>query len=300
MNRRRVLAGAGAGIASLFGYLGLRVADVRPYDPEPPSGATTRARIIAAARHCYAADHRAVSRVRVTADSAGPAGYDAAWARESHRHSRRRHTHVFHTRRRPPGRVPTPFTGLFGFFHWGLTAAGDTPHTSVVHLTDGSNLASWDAPTPDSPTARAELGSDAVQGATDEQESGMNGEWIRPHRTSWTDGAGDRTSVVDDADGYAQVVTLPLGGYDLGDDCRVTVTLDETGRLARIVDERTLVVRSDPTAQEPVADEARTIGYRIVTTFDQYGRASAPRPPGAAETTTRARLSGLLTDLQRY
>ncbi|QIO23855.1 hypothetical protein [Haloarcula sp. JP-L23] len=300
MNRRQFLAASGGAVASLGGYLGLRVADIRPYDPDPPSGETPRERIVAAARHRYAADHRALTRVRITEDSAGSAGYDAAWYRESHQHSQRRHTHVFTTRQRPPGRVPTPFYGLLGVFHWGVVDTDDLPHTSIVHFTDGSVLASWDAPTLTTPTERPNLASDAIRGATRGAESGMGGEWIRPHRTSWTSGDGDRAFVVTDRDGYAQVVTLPFGAGNLAPDCRVEVTLDDAGRLARIVDDRVLVLRPSGDDPERVADRPRTVGYRIVTEFDEYGAATAPRPRGEAETTVRARLSSLLTDVRQY
>lgn len=299
MNRRQFLAGAGGAVAAVGGYLGLRVTDIRPYDPDPPTGETPRERVVAAARHRYAADHRAVTRVRITEDSAGPAGYDAATYCERHQHSRRRHTHVFTTRRQPPGRVPNPFYGLFGHFHWGIVDRDDLPHTSVVHLTDGSNLASWDAPTPASVTARPELGSDAIRAANQAVASGMGGEWIRPHRTEW-DAGGDRTFLVADRDGYAQIVTLPFGVGRLGDDCRVTVTLDDAGRLARVVDERVLVVRPRGDDPDGADDGPRTVSYRIVTEFDEYGTATASRPVGDAETTVRARLSSLVTDVRRY
>ena len=69
MNRRQFLAGTGtAVVGGTGGCGGLRVADIRPYDPELPTGDSPRERIIAAARHRHAADHRAITRVRVLDD----------------------------------------------------------------------------------------------------------------------------------------------------------------------------------------------------------------------------------------
>ncbi|WP_276272737.1 hypothetical protein [Haloarcula litorea] len=296
MNRRRFLGAIAGAVGVGGGYAGLRVGDLRPYDPEPPSGETPRERIVAAARHRYAADHRAVTRVEITRDSAGEAGYDAARARELHEHSRRRHTHVYTTTRTPPGQVPHPFNGILGLFHWNTVDADEVPRSSVVHLTDGAVVASWDAPT----TAvgeRPRLGDDATAQQVTDYRAGMLGEFVRPHRAEWTRVADGRYEVTA-LDAYAQVPTLPSPVESLGEGCRFAVSLDERGRLASVTDER--VVTYAPAEHTAVDADERTVGYRIRTAFDRYGTASAPRPRGDAETTTRARLGALLQDLERY
>ncbi|WP_254279104.1 hypothetical protein [Haloarcula marina] len=297
MNRRRFLAGIGGGVSVLGGYAGVRLADIRPYDPASPTGETPRERIVAAARHRYAADHRAVTQVRITHDSNGAAGYDAATYREYHEHSRRRHTHVFTTRRRPAEHVPNPFHGLFGYFHWGTADRDRLPKTSVVHVTDGEIRSSWDAPTPEAGDAPnpPELGDDGISAPNSEPRSGMNGEFVLPHQTEWAE-RDDGGYEVTAPDGYAEVVTLPASVDGLRDGCRVLVRLDADGRLSRIVDDRVVTVEST----DDNGTTARTVGYRIVTEFDQYGTATAPRPTGDVETTLQNRLASAGTDLSVY
>ena len=73
------------------------MADVRPYDPALPTGDSPRERIVAAARHRHAADHRAITTVRVLNDWTGEAPYDLDVRRQWHEHSRRRHLHTLTT-----------------------------------------------------------------------------------------------------------------------------------------------------------------------------------------------------------
>ncbi|WP_135304070.1 hypothetical protein [Haloarcula amylovorans] len=299
MNRRQFLAGLGGAAAVGGGYAGVRLADLRPYDPELPSGETPRERIIAAARHRYVADHRAVTRVRMTRDSAGDSGYDAARYRQHHEHSRREHTHVFTTRRRPAGRVPHPFPGLLGLFHWNGVGRGELPATSVIHLTDGAIRTSWDAPTPDGVSARPKFGDDGTYATHSPRSSGMFGEFVRPHRTAWRE-TDDGTYEVSTRDGYAQVVTLARGIERLHGDCRVVVSLDDAGRLARVVDDRTMTLADAERGRGGDERAERTVGYRVVTEFDRYGTATAPRPAGELNPDTRTHLASAFYDLRRY
>ena len=304
MNRRGYLAAAGATAAGLFGYAGVRVADLRPYDPEPPSGQTPNERIVDAARHRYAADHRALTTVTVTGDSAGESGYRVGRVREQHEHSHRKHLYVLTTERRPPQPTPQPYQGVIGLLHWSNTEEGSLPLSSIVFMTDSESVYNGSAPTPDSTTARPDLGAEPRYSQQALDNSGMFRDVLRPHEAEWRPVDGARTYELTDLDAYAKAVVLPRGIDELGDGCRVRVTLDENGRLDRIVDD--CVVVFDPT---DLADEAepddlpaapRTITFRRVTEFDRYGTATAQRPTGTVDTEPQERLRSLLADLTIY
>jgi hypothetical protein len=312
VNRRRFLAGAGAAAVGTVAYGGLRVADVRPYDPTLPTGETPRERIVAAARHRHAEDHRAVTRVRVLDDWTGDAPYDLDVRRQWHEHSRRRHLHALTTFDTPFTRSDriseladreffTPHQTLWALLHYSRVFGDryDLPLTAVAYLTDGGALYDYDAPTPESDTVRVSDGERRADGVTDEAVvKAVRGEFIRPHRTDWErvdDGGGTVTYRVSGPDAYAQVVPLPFAQFSTFGDCWVEATLDtETGRLRRVVDNRDVVVdgRRDG-GGVPVT-------YRIETTFDRYGRATAPRPAGSADRSIESRLKGFLYDLATY
>lgn len=310
MNRRSYLAAVGTAVAGVLGYGALRTGDLRPYDPTLPSGETPRERIVAAAAHCYAADHRAVSRIRVTRDSAGESGYELGRVCERHQHSRRRHLYVYRTDRFPPRPVPHPFWTLLGLFHWEIPGDTAAPVSSIVYTTDGEQLWNWEAPAPADVTTTPELGSEARYSQSDPEFTPVVTDHVRPHGATWTrvpDGDSPDTYEITSLDGYAEVVTLPTGIERLVPGCRVRVGLDEAGRLARIVDD--LVVRvSDTWAdnssvdQEPApgTGQPRTIGYRRVTELDNYGTATAPRPTGDVDVGLSEWLQGTLSDLQTY
>lgn len=311
MNRRRFLAGVGATGAAVAGYAGLRVADVRPYDPSLPSGETPRERIVAAARHRHAADHRAVTRTRVLDDWTGEAPYDLDVRRQWHQHSRRRHLHALTTFDAPltrSGRVAdvsgrefvTPHQVLWALLHYNrvYNESYDLPLTTVIHVTDGSMLYDYDAPTPDAGEVRVTDGPRTDVAARHVDPGTVDGELVRPHRADWEraeEGNGTVTYRVSGPDAYAQVVPLPFVPISAFGDCWVEVTLDsETGRLRRIVDKRDIVV--DLWEDR----EAEPLTYRIETEFDQYGRATAQRPSGSVERSAESRLKGLLYDLATY
>ncbi|MFC6974047.1 hypothetical protein ACFQL1_04155 [Halomicroarcula sp. GCM10025709] len=211
MNRRGYLAAAGTTVAGLFGYAGVRVADVRPYDPELPSGETPQERIVAAARHRYAADHRAITTVTVTRDSAGESGYRVGRIREHHQHSRRKHLYVLTTERTPPLPTPQPYQGLIGLLHWSHVTDESLPLSSIVFMTDSESVQNWSAPAPDSTTARPDLGAEPrySQQATD--GSGMFRDVLRPHEAEWTPVDSARTYELTTLDDYARAVVLPGG-----------------------------------------------------------------------------------------
>jgi len=314
MNRREFLAGVGAAtVGTLAGYGGVRVADVRPYDPALPTGDSPRERIVAAARHRHAADHRAITTVRVLNDWTGEAPYDLDVRRQWHEHSRRRHLHTLTTFDAPLTRsesvedVPdrefvTPHQLLWALLHYSRVYSDgyDLPLTNVCYVTDGAILYDFDAPTPENGTVRL---SDSGDGVDAVAEGGsvvetVRGEFIRPHRTDWTRTAerdGTVTYRISGPDAYAQVVPLSFTSVSAFGDCWIEATLDsETGRLRRVVDNRDLVV--DLWEEET----PKPLTYRIETEFDQYGHATARRPVGAVDRSLKSRATALLFDLATY
>jgi hypothetical protein len=129
----------------------------------------------------------------------------------------------------------------------------------------------------------------------------MFGEFVRPHRASWTER--DRTSEtvtyeLAGADAYSQVVPLYLSPTPVNDTSRIRATLDrDTGRLRQLVDRRDLSVPPER------VDDERVDGYRLVyhieTTFDRYGTATATLPPGAS-VPLGTRFRAAMSDLGTY
>jgi hypothetical protein len=314
MNRRTFLATAGtAALGAVTGYGGLRVADLRPYDPALPTGDSPRERIVAAARHRHAVDHRAVTRVRVLDDWTGETPYDLDVRRQWHEHSRRRHLHTLTTFATPltrsnrltddaDGEFVTPHQTLWALLHYSRVSSDGygLPLTNVLYVTDGTMLYDFDAPTPKDGTVRI---SDAHSGASvvaadDVRAEGVRGDFVRPHRTDWTrtgEGDGTVTYRVSGPDAYAQVVPLPFAPVSSFGDCWVEVTLHrETGRLRRVVDNRALVVGLRDGETET------SLTYRVETEFDQYGDTTVRRPVGAIDRTLESRAKSLLFDLATY
>lgn len=297
MNRRRFLAAVGGSVAAAGGYAGLRVADYRRYEPGEPGGETPRDRVVAAARHRFAADHRGETLVRVTDDSDGEGGYDCMRYREWHEHSRLRHTHDYTTFRRPRSadseRIPPPLPGLPALFHW-AHMDDEPPHASVLFVTDGLTVADFEA-TAVGPEQRPAFGTDTRAGVSDEGTAGMFGERIRPHDAAWSvherDGA-RTTYELTGRDAYARAVPLRAHVDALDGGCRLRVTLDGQGRLRRIADRRRVVYE--------YGDTTRRIGYTVTAEFDAYGRTTAPRPRGSVQTDAGTRAQGLIQDFQRY
>lgn len=314
MNRRRFLAGAGiTTLGAITGYGGIRVADIRPYDPALPTGESPRAQIIAAARHRRAADHRAVTKVRVLDDWSGEAPYDLDIRRLWHKPSRRRYLHTLTTFETPlthsnrladvPDReYITPHQTLWALLHYNrvFNDSYHLPLTNVRYITDGAGLYDHDAPTPDGNSVRV---SDEQSGrfvvADDERASKpVRRDLIRPHRTNWTQIADEEATVtyrLSGADAYAQAVPLPFTPISAFGDCWIEVTLHrETGRLRRIVDTRAVVVDfQDGTGERPLT-------YRIETEFDQYGDVRVRRPTGNVDGGLESRVRALLFDLVNY
>lgn len=301
MNRRRFLAAAGTGVAALAGgYVGVRVDDVRPYDPDLPTGETPRERIVAAAAHRYAADHRARTTVRVERDGTGDAPYEAARYEQRHRHSRRRHLHRFAGLRTPPGeRAPYPYHGIPGYSHWDRLRGADrgTPVGGLVFHTDGLFVIDVHGATPAREPER--FGERTTAERVLDATPRLFGEFVRPHRASWTEH--DRTDAtvtyeLSGTDAYSQVVPLLFSPTPVNEGSRLRATLDrETGRLRRLVDRRDLSV--------PASERGGTPGYRLVyrteTRFDRYGDVTVRRPPGA-DVPLDARLGSFVADYGTY
>jgi hypothetical protein len=313
MNRRTFLASGTAALGVLAGYGGLRVADVRPYDPALPTGASPNERITAAARHRHAADHRAVTKVRVLDDWTGETPYDLDVRRLWHEPSRRRHLHTLTTVETPltqssrladaPDReYVTPHQALWALLHYNrvLDDGYDLPLTNVRYITDGAWLYDQDAPTPAGDAVRV---SDAHSGHIpngdyERASDPVRRDFIRPHRADWTRTAeADETITyrVSGPDAYAQVVPLPYAPISGFGDCWIEVTLhSETGRLRRLVDNRSVVVDLWDDA------DGQRLTYRIETEFDQYGDVTVPRVVGSVGRSLDSRVRGLLFDLLNY
>ncbi len=314
MNRRRFLAGAGiATLSTITGYGGIRVADIRPYDPALPTGESPRAQIIAAARHRHAADHRAVTRVRVLDDWTGEAPYALDIRRLWHKPSRRRQLHTLTTFETPLTRsnrltdVPdreyiAPHQTLWALLHYNRVFNDNyaLPLTNVRYITDGAVIYDHDEPTPAGNTVRVsdEQSGRFVSGDYERASEPVRRDLIRPHRTDWTRIAADEATVtyrLSGADAYAQAVPLPFAPISGFGDCWIEVTLHrETGRLRRIVDNRAVVIDF----QNGVGEWSLT--YRIETELNQYGDVRVRRPTGDVDGGLQSRLRALLFDLVNY
>lgn len=322
MNRRQFLAGAGAAAATATGYGGVRVADLRPYDPDRPSerlgsDPAPRDRVLAATRHLFAADHRARTRVRVLDDWTGDAPYLLTRHRERHEHSRRRHAHVLTTfgnglvladrdRDGVDPRAATPYASIDAVLHFSSAVSADPetlPERFVLHVDDGGIRVDRDAP-PQSVGEPIRVNSEGYSGAAPIADfpRPMLGEPIRPHRAAWT--VRERTAdtlelELSGPDGYAQAVPLfSPGGVTIREDCWLRATLDrESGRLRHVVDHRDVDVDVGVERRE-----MRRVVMRRETTFDQYGRATAPLPQGelGRSLSPLDRLRALANDLSTY
>lgn len=307
MNRRRALAALGGAAATLAGYGALRVGDVRPYEPELglPDGSPNE-RVVAAARRLHAVDHRALTGVTVLDDGTDESPYRSTRSLRVHEHSRRRHAAVFTTLRVPPGE-PAPTTGgLYAHLH-NSYAANDgesLPSSTVIHVTDGTVLADWTAATPATPYGVPEFdGTDATRGANYGGRTPTFGEYVLPHRAEWRettreDGdAGTVTYLLDDRDGYAKAPPLTYA-TEVHEGSRIAATLDaQTGLLRRLHDHRVVTKR---VRDGEGGTTTHRFTYRIGTTFDRHGEATAPRPDGAPRGALDTRGVELYEDLRTY
>jgi hypothetical protein len=284
------------------------VADIRPYDPKLPTGDSPRERIIAAAKHRHAADHRAITRVRVLDDWTGEAPYDLDVFRRWYQHSRRRQLRALTTYTAPLARSHPIRDELSGdmFPHeipFELTHSvrilGNTenlPFTTVHYLTDGKQVYDSDAPVPEDDTVRV---SDAYAASNTlgHADESTRIDFIRPHHTDWTETDESAESVtyrVAGPDAYARVVPLRRTRKLELDDCWIEVTLSrQTGRLQGIVDHRDLNINVEEAT-------GQSLTFRIETEFDQYGDTTVRRPAGDIDQDLRTRLNGLGNDLLIY
>jgi len=309
MNRRQFLVGAGTSVVGTAGgYGGLRVADIRPYDPELPTGDSPRERIIAAARHRHAADHRAITRVRVLDDWTGEAPYDLDVFRRWYQHSRRRQLRALTTYTAPLARSHPigdklnddmfPYETPFELTHSVRTLDNteNLPLTTVHYLTDGKQVYDPDAPVPEDDTVRVSDAHTTPNSLGHAHES-TRIDFIHPHHTNWTETDESTESVTYRVAGpgaYARVVPLRRTRKLELDDCWIEVTLSrETGRLQRIVDHRDLRIAVEETP-------GQSLTFRIETEFDQYGDTTVRQPAGNIEQDLGTYLNGLAYDLLTY
>jgi hypothetical protein len=309
MNRRQFLAGAGTTVlGTAGGYGALRIADIRPYDPELPTGDSPRERIIAAAEHRHAADHRAITRVRVLDDWTGEAPYDLDVFRRWYQHSRRRQLRALTTYTAPMARSHPireelstdmfPYINILERAHSGriLGNTENLPLTTVHYFTDGKQVYDFDAPVPEDDTVRVS-DAQATPLSLDYANESTRLDFIRPHRTNWTatdESAETVTHRVSGPDAYARVVPLRRTRELELDDCWIEVSLSrETGRLRQIVDHRDLKINVEEAA-------GQSLTFRIETEFDQYGDTTVRRPAGNIEQDLETRLNRLGYDLLTY
>jgi hypothetical protein len=292
LNRRQFVAGLGATTALAAGYAGVRIGDVRPYSPSYPTGETPRERIVAAAAHRFAVDHRALTTVEIRRDWTDRAPYELGRHQQWHEHSRRRHLHALTTldapllESAPAEAAPdleylSPHGTLPALLHYGRAFGAESlPLTYVLYVTDGTILYDFDAPTP---SEDASAGDVRITDESGRSGVGLNHdgsdpllqEYVRPHRSTWARVSDeervcdekrvcdDETTVtfrIDTPDAYSEVVPLALTGVTGLEDPFVEVTLDrDTGRLRTVVDHRDVVVDVWPDD----ADETfRTTGSR--------------------------------------
>ena len=309
MNRRQFLAGAGtAVVGTAAGYGGIRVADIRPYDLPLPTGDSPRERIIAAAKYRLAADHRAISRVRVLDDWTGETPYDLDVYRRQYQHSRRRYLHALTTYKAPirgagidgPHGGMLPYPDLWAVLHYGRVFRNpeNLPLTNVLYVTDGKAVHDLDAPTLEGSTVRVSDAWANVMAPNDYPTELAPVEFIRPHRTSWTTSEKSAEIItyrVSGPDAYAQVIPFwhNIQDIEIGD-CWIEATLSrDTGRLQQITDNRVLTLN-----QEEGTDQSLT--YRIETDFDQYEDTTVRPPVGDIEQDFSTRLRGYIFDIMTY
>jgi hypothetical protein len=310
LSRREALAGLGAAATAATGIGWLRVADVRPYDPDATVSADrpTNERVVTAADRLWELDHRADVTVDVLEDGSGESPYRAEHHRVFHQPSRRR-TWFHYTTRRFPAGDPGPTLGTtHALRHYGTAKRreGGLPASHAVFLSDGFLASDPEAPVPDDSDARPRLSEDAV-GADYGDYLTLRGllsvpPHVRDHRANWTEVERDDETVtfrIDDRDGYAQVPPLPdVVSVDEGS--RVSVTFDrESGLLRRIVDERAVTRRTNY-GEHDATHDPREYRYRIETRLGEYGEATAPPPVNRPEAGLDGRLRGTWLDVKRY
>lgn len=110
-------------------------------------------------------------------------------------------------------------------------------------------------------------------------------------------------------DEYAKVAPLPLETVSVAPECRLRVTLDrETGRLLELDDRRVVEQPLSRDPEDPTSGPGpdgqygtRQFTYRIRTSFDQYGTATAPMPGGDVPTPSPTdRVRELMAELTTY
>ncbi|WP_251330618.1 hypothetical protein [Haloplanus pelagicus] len=330
MNRRQFVTAFGGTAALATGYVSARIGDIRPYSPERPTGETPRERIIAAATHRFAVDHRALTSIEIRRDWTDQAPYELGRHQQWHEHSRRRHLHALTTFDAPllasvtPERAPgleylSPHGTLPALLHYNRAFGADSlPLTYVMYVTDGTILYDFDAPTPSGGTAAGDIqvtdqtGRSGV-GVNHDSSDPLLQEYIRPHRATWERVRENEATVtfrITAPDAYAQVVPLALTAVTGFVGPFIEVTLDrDTGRLRKVVDHRDVFVdvwpdeaRGSPQthASQDTNSAEKRLTYRIETVFDQYGTASAPRPSGEFDVALETKVKGFLSDLLRY
>lgn len=289
MNRRQFVAGTGATVAGVGGYLGARVANVRHYAPRETvdEAMVPSERIFEAARLLHVLDHRAVTRVTVLDDGTNDDPYEMGRYRHQMQPSRRRYLLAYTTFAvANEGAPPVDRFGAHTRYHHHEATRDDhdLPVTTVAYLSPGTIVYDPTAETPGSPGEhpRVDDTDDRVVRAPGTARSSdvasQQHDYVLTPDVAW-----ERLEETDETasyevtgrEEYAKVPPLSALASGVGADSRIIATLDrDTGRLLEL-DERRVV-------EQPVDGGAdrRWYAYRIETTFDRYGEATARMPDG--------------------
>lgn len=311
MNRRRFLAAAGGGLAAgAATTLGVRLSNVRYYDPNGTVAADLPPgeRIFAAARLLSVLDHRAVSRVTVLEDGTDSDPYRRSRYRYEWRPSRHRYLFVASTFAPVPGNPPPTRGSIYALLHHTEatdTAADETlPVATVAFASARRTIYDPLCDPPETVDARPRI--------DDERRRVMRGPGLgqssddRPPRpeavlsaaATWTQTDETETTVTyetDSREDYVAVPPLVTTATAVGDGSTIAATLDrETGRLLELDDRRVV-------EQETEDGRLREYTYRIETTVDQYGTVTAPEPDGPVpDASLPDTLEELLSDATLY
>ena len=321
MNRRTFLAGAGVAGATITAGAGVRIANLRYYDPEStvPADLPPGERIYRADRLLNIVDHRSVTTETILDDGTDADPYERARYRHEWEPSRRRYRIAYTAFAHAPGDPPPAFRNLVSMLHHELETMDADPEslpiTRIQYMSPGVAVVDRDAETPHSPDDELRVSADTVRRSSAvsvlENLSRLFVFILTPD-ADWIEVDSDDTTVtyeLTDREEYAKVPPLAFETVSVDPKSRLRATLDrETGRLLELDDHRVIEQElssdpEDPTAESQPSDDygTRMFSYRIKTTFDRYGEATAPMPKGPIPSPSAVdQMRELLSELITY